>query len=68
MAVTLRTATKSAARRSKEDAVMARREAPRVFEREHGHTKNNGCAPWRAIPLIFEGRQWEDVPTRGLAK
>jgi len=32
-----RRSAKSAARRSKEDAVMARREAPRVFEREHGH-------------------------------
>jgi hypothetical protein len=62
-----RTAT-SAARRSKEDAVTARREAPRISERECGHTKNNGCATWRTIPLIFEGRQREDGPTRGLAK
>ena len=67
-AVTLRTATKSAARRRKENAAMARREAPRISERKCGHTKNNGCAPWRAIPLIFEGRQREDGPTRGLAK
>ena len=45
---------KSAARCRKEDAVMARREAPRVLEREHGHDKNNGCATWRAIPLSFK--------------
>jgi hypothetical protein len=71
-------ATKSAARRRKEDAAnkpglrklvrVARRAAPRISERKCGHTKNNGCAPWRAIPLIFEGRQREDGPTRGLAK
>jgi hypothetical protein len=47
---------------------VARRAAPRISERECGHINNNGCAPWRAIPLIFEGRQWEDGPTRGLAK
>ena len=47
---------------------VARRVAPRISERECGHINNNGCAAWRAIPLIFEGRQWEDVPTRGLAK
>ena len=47
---------------------VARRAAPRISARECGHTKNNGCAPWRAIPLIFEGRQREDGPTRGLAK
>ena len=77
-AVTLRTATKSAARRRKEDAAskprlrklvwVARRVAPRISERECGHINNNGCAAWRAIPLIFEGRQWEDGPTWGLAK
>jgi len=77
-AVTLRTATKSAARRRKEDAAskprlrklvwVARRVAPRISARECGHINNNGCAPWRAIPLIFEGRQWEDGPTWGLAK
>ena len=44
---------KSAARCRKEDAVMARREAPRALEREHGHRKNNGCATWRAIPLTL---------------
>jgi hypothetical protein len=68
-------ATKSAARRRKEDAAnkpglrklvwVARREAPRISERRCGHTTNNGCATWRAIPLVFEGRQWEDGPTRG---
>jgi hypothetical protein len=47
---------------------VARREAPRISERRCGHTKNNGRATWRAIPLLFEGRQWEDGPTRGLAK
>jgi hypothetical protein len=58
-------ATKSAARRRKEDAAskpglrklvrVARRAAPRISERECGHTKNNGCAPWRAIPLALRG-------------
>ena len=36
----------------KEDAVMARREAP-VLSRGSAATKNNGCATWRAIPLAF---------------
>jgi hypothetical protein len=70
--------TKSAARRRKEDAAntprlrklvwVARRRAPRISERKCGQTKNNGCATWRATPLIFEGREREDGPTRGLAK
>jgi hypothetical protein len=50
---------------------MARREAPRGFERDHGHDKNNGCATWRAIPLaLSEGceGETEDEPTRGLDK
>jgi hypothetical protein len=46
-------ATKSAARRSKEDAEMARRRAPRISKRECGQTKNNGCATRRAIPLML---------------
>ena len=36
---------------------VARRAAPRISERECGHIKNNGCAPWRAIPLVFAGRE-----------
>ena len=37
---------------------VARREAPRGFERDHGHDKNNGCATWRAIPLaLSEGKK-----------
>ena len=39
MAGKVRWSTKSAARCRKEDAVMARREAPRGFERDHGHDK-----------------------------
>ena len=72
----MRTATKSAARRRKEDAAnkpglrklvrVARRAAPRISERECGHIKKNGCAPWRAIPLIFWGEEDDGVP--GAAK
>ena len=73
-----RVATKSAARRRKEDAANksgraqacpdgAPSGAPYFREGMRAY-KNNGCAPWRAIPLIFEGRQREDGPTRGLAK
>src|SRR5262249_6980866 len=45
---------KSAARCRKENAVMARREAP-VLSRGSTATKNNGCATWRAIPLVCRG-------------
>ena len=45
---------KSAARCRKENAVMARREAP-VLSRGSAATKNNGCATWRAIPLVCRG-------------
>jgi hypothetical protein len=57
--------TKSAARCRKENAVMARREAPRGFERDHGHDKNNGCATWRAIPLAW-ARGEKERRTTGL--
>src|SRR5215831_20740039 len=33
---------------------MARREAP-VLSRGSAATKNNGCATWRAIPLVCRG-------------
>src|SRR5437867_1254886 len=62
--------TKSAARCRKENAAMARREAP-VLSRGSAATKNNGCATWRAIPLSLERgvrKREEDGPTRGLAK
>ena len=36
---------------------MARREAPRISERECGHIKNNGCATWRAIPSSLRGNK-----------
>jgi len=36
----------------KENAAMARREAP-AFSRGNAARQNNGCATWRAIPLIF---------------
>src|SRR5215472_6057227 len=45
---------KSAARCRKENAAMARREAP-VLSRGSAATKNNGCATWRAIPLVCRG-------------
>ena len=32
---------------------VARRAAPRGLERDRGHSENNGCAPWRAIPLAL---------------
>ena len=38
--------------RRKENAAMARREAP-AFSRGNAARQNNGCATWRAIPLIF---------------
>jgi len=44
--------SQSAARRSKEDATMARHEAPASREGAR-HRTNNGCATWRAISLAF---------------
>ena len=41
----------SAARRRKENAAMARRQARR--SRKGSHTEKEGCAHRRAIPLIF---------------
>jgi hypothetical protein len=32
---------------------VARRAAPRGLERDRGHTRTNGSAPWRAIPLAL---------------
>ena len=73
-----RAATKSAARRRKEDAANksgraqacpdgAPSGAPRFREGLRAHNYN-GCAPWRAIPLIFEGRNEEDYGVPGAAK
>ena len=47
---------------------MARREAPRGFERNHGHDKNNGCATWRAIPLALARGARKDYGVPGAAK
>src|SRR5262249_29480051 len=54
--------TKSAARCRKENAAMARREAP-VLSRGGTATKNNGCATWRAIPLVCRGVRGERKET-----
>ena len=49
---------------------MARREAP-AFSRGNAALKNNGCATWRAIPLIFlrgKARNYRDYGVPGAAK
>src|SRR6185295_12335392 len=77
-AVTLRTATKSAARRSKENAANkpgraqacpggAPSGAPYFREGIRAH-KEQWLRPLARHPPHLEGRQWEDGPTRGLAK
>ena len=64
-AVTLRTATKSAARRRKEDAAnkprlrklvwVARRAAPRGLERDRGHTKTMVAPLGAPSPSLWRG-------------
>jgi len=48
--------SQSAARRSKEDATMARHEAPASREGAR-HRTNNGCATWRRLPRDCERRK-----------
>jgi len=38
---------------------MARREAP-ALSRGSAATTNNGCATWRAIPLVWRGAREDD--------
>ena len=51
--------TQSAARRSKEDAAMARHEAPASLERERGSNKQWLRHLARHLPRIARGKLWK---------